>query len=209
MPAELQLQFQDEARQRHAAKLAMWVFLSTEVMFFAALFAAYAMYQSYYPEAFSAGSHHLARWAGTAETADLLTSSLFVALALHAVKIGRRGAASMWLALAALAGIAFLVLHGHEYLEDFREGALPGRLYHLDAIAQPGAPIFFGVYFFMTGLHSIHVLVGVGVLLTMLRGTARGRYGPAYSAPVENAGLYWHFVDLVWVFLYPMFYLVR
>lgn len=209
MSADVEIQFQDAERQHHAAKLSMWIFLSTEVMFFAALFAAYAMYHSYYPAAFKACSHHMERWTATFETADLLTSSLFMALAIHAVKAAKPRLAAGLLCLTFLGGAVFLVLHGHEYYKDYIDGGLPGRFYHLKEIQDGGAPIFYTVYFFMTGLHSFHVAVGMGLIAWMAVGAWRRRYTPAWYTPVENVGLYWHFVDMVWVFLYPMFYLVH
>lgn len=209
MSADVEVQFQDAERQHHAAKLGMWVFLSTEVMFFAALFAAYAMYHVYYPATFRACSHHMERWTATFETADLLTSSLFMALAIHEVKKGRRWLSSMLLILTFLGGAVFLVLHGHEYYRDYIEGALPGRFYHLKEIQGPGGSMFFTVYFFMTGLHSLHVFLGMSLIGYLIFKNRRGAYSADYYTPVENVGLYWHFVDMVWVFLYPMFYLIH
>ena len=207
--AEVEIQFQNAAREHYAGKLAVWVFLATEVMFFAALFAAYAMYHVYYGEAFRQCSHHMERWVATFETADLLTSSLFMALAIHAVKTSKRGLGLALLALTFLGGAVFLVLHGHEYYQDYLEGGLPGRFYHLKEIKEAGAPTFFTVYFFTTGLHSLHVIAGMSLITWVAIGTLRGRYSAAYYTPVEGVGLYWHFVDMVWVFLYPMFYLVH
>lgn len=209
MSAEVEIQFQDAERQHHAAKLAMWVFLSTEVMFFAALFTAYTAYHIYYPATFKACSHHMERWVATFETGDLLTSSMFMALAISSIKHGRRWLASMLLSLTFIGGAVFLVLHGHEYYSDYIEGSLPGRFYHLKEIHDAGAPIFYTVYFFMTGLHSFHVFVGMCLIGYVTFKNHRGRYSAEYYTPVENVGLYWHFVDMVWVFLYPMFYLLH
>jgi len=196
-------------RQRHAASLAVWVFLSTEVMFFAGLIAAYVVYRYDYPAAFSACSHHLERWVATFETADLLTSSLFMALAIHFIQKNARRLSVLCLALAFLGGAAFLVLHGHEYATDAMEGALPGRFYRLAELPAVGAPMFFALYFFITGLHAIHVAVGMGLIGYLVVQLLRGRYSPAYFNPMEGVGLYWHFVDMVWVFLYPLFYLIH
>jgi cytochrome c oxidase subunit III len=204
-----EFQFQDAERQHHAAKLAVWLFLSTEVMFFSALFAAYTMLHYYYPQAFSECSHHMERWVATFETADLLTSSLFMALAIHATKINLRGLASLFLFITFLGGAAFLILHGHEYWKDASEGALPGRFYHLEEIKAPGAGMFYAIYFFMTGLHSIHVFAGMCLIGYVFIQTRRGQYSSNYYNPVEGVGLYWHFVDMVWVFLYPLFYLLK
>ncbi|MBS2026313.1 MAG: cytochrome c oxidase subunit 3 [Deltaproteobacteria bacterium] len=205
-PAELQ--FENLERQRYAATLGVWVFLGTEVMFFAALITAYTAYRIYFPEAFSQCSHHMERWVATFETASLLTSSLFMVLAVHATKLGRRPAAALFLLLTVLGGLAFLVMHGHEYWTDWREGGLPGRYYHLEEIRAAGAPMFYASYFFTTGLHSLHVLVGIGLICSMIKRTIQGTLTPEKHNLLEGVGLYWHFVDMVWVFLYPLFYLV-
>jgi cytochrome c oxidase subunit 3 len=159
---------------------------------------------------FAQGSHHLTQWLGTLETADLLTASMLAALALHAIRHGHRARSTALLGLTALLGAGFLVMHGTEYAEHVHKGALPGRYFHMEEEqGVPGISMFFTCYWFLTVLHSFHVLCGVGVLLWMAWLTGRGRFGPAYHTPVELVALYWHFVDVVWVFLYPMFYLVK
>ena len=206
--APSEIQFENPERQRYAATLGVWVFLSTEVMFFAALLAAYAAYRAYFPLAFSQCSHHMERLLATFETAALLTSSLFMVLAIRATQLRHRPAAAMFLMLTALGGLAFLVMHAHEYWTDWHEGALPGRYYHLDEIPSAGAPMFYASYFFTTGLHSLHVIVGIGLIGAMIKRTIQGSLTPEKHMLLEGVGLYWHFVDLVWVFLYPLFYLV-
>ena len=205
-PAEIQ--FENPERQRYAATLGVWVFLSTEVMFFAGLIAAYTAYRTYFPTAFHLCSHHMERWVATFETAALLTSSLFMVLAIRATQLGRRAPAALFLFLTVLGGLAFLIMHGHEYWIDWREGALPGRYYHLDEIKASGAPMFYASYFFTTGLHSLHVIVGIVFLCLMIKRTIQGKFTPEKHNFLEGVGLYWHFVDMVWVFLYPLFYLV-
>ena len=211
------------ARGRHAAPydsleqqtetghLGMWLFLATEILFFGGLFTAYTVYRFNYPEAFTAASRTLSVLFGTLDTAILLTSSLSMALAVHAARAGRRGALIGFLLGAAALGTAFLCLHGYEYFHDLREGHLPGRGFRFEG--NGGAPangvqLFFVLYFVMTGLHSLHVIVGVGLLLLMAFYAWRGQFSAEYHSPVEVTGLYWHFVDLVWVFLFPLLYLI-
>src|SRR5262249_52887534 len=160
---------------------------------------------TYFPVAFEQGSHHLKTLLGTIETVDLLTSSLTMVIAIHFARAERRGLSGLFLGPTMGLGLALLALHSYECPSDYVQGALPGRYYHSEHVLVPGASIFYTCYFFLTGLHSIHVIAGVGVLGWMLRSTVLGRYSSAYHTPVEMAGLYWHLVDLIWVFLFPMF----
>jgi cytochrome c oxidase subunit 3 len=193
--------------QAHAARLGMWIFLGTEVLLFGGLFVGYALYRTLYSPAFAACSHHLDRRLGTVDTLILLTSSFTMAMALHLARAGRtRSAAAALVATMAL-GLAFLGVHGHEYLTDIAHGALPGRLYHA-GITLPGAGLFYTLYYFMTGLHSLHVVIGLGILGWLTRRTLRGDFSSGWDTPLELGGLYWHLIDLVWIFLYPLLYLI-
>ena len=213
MPAELQpareMQFDDMAQQTEAAHLGIWLFLATEVLFFGGLFAAYTVYRYVYPHAFAAGSHELSLFAGSIDTTILLTSSFFMALAVHAARAGSRWLLGFLLFLAAALGAGFLVMHGYEYHQDYSENHLPGKWFHFEGHAPDNkVQLFFLLYFLMTGLHTLHVLIGVCILAVLGSLAWLGRFSKDYYNPVEVGGLYWHFVDLVWVFLFPLLYLV-
>lgn len=200
--------FGSEAAREQAAQVGMWVFLATEVLLFAALFVAYTVYRYDYPETFRLAREHMKVGIGTVNTYLLVTSSVFVAFAVWAVRRERTGLCTLLLLLAAVLGLAFLALKGVEYAEHVREGALPGRWYRLEEFPRPGAPLYFTLYFAMTGLHALHVTVGVGTLLTLALQTAWGKYGGRYHTPIELGGMYWHLVDIIWLFVWPLLYLV-
>ncbi len=200
--------FQSAATQARAARLGMWIFLATEVLLFTGLFIGYATYRHLFGAEFAAASGHLSRWLGTVDTLVLITSSLTMALAIHEAEHDRRLRAALALGATMLLGLIFLGIHGYEYARDVGEGALPGSHYHLEELPLPGANMFFSLYWMMTGLHSIHVLIGVSVLAVLGWRTLRGAYGAAYTTPLECGGLYWHLVDLIWIFLYPLLYLI-
>ena len=193
--------------QAHAARLGMWLFLGTEVLLFGALFVGYAMYRTLYSPAFVACSHHLDRRLGTVDTLVLITSSFTMAMALHLARGGRSRLATAALGVTMALGLAFLGIHGHEYAVDIAKGALPGHLYHA-GVALPGAGLFYTLYYFMTGLHSLHVIIGLGLLGWLARRTARGDFSAGWDTPLELGGLYWHLIDLIWIFLYPLLYLI-
>ena len=196
-----------DARQRDVANhLGMWAFLATEILFFGGLFLAYFIYRSTYPAAFAAGSRTLNFWRGTFNTAVLLGSSLSMALGDAYIKQGRRRALQVCLATTAVLGAVFLAVKASEYHEMYAKHLLPGRGF--EAGAAPGLQLFVLLYFTMTGLHAFHMLVGLGLMAWLLRQNRRGRFTPARHAPIEMFGLYWHFVDCVWVFLYPLLYLI-
>jgi len=209
-PPHLRFQFSDSARQFHAAKFGMWLFLGQEVMFFSALLCAYAYYRNQFPVAWSMASHRINTTFGLLETIDLLFSSFTVALAIHFVRLGRRGITTLLLFVTLCCGLIFLCMHSYEYYTEWHEGLLPGRFFHPEAewhLPMESA-MFFSCYFFTTVLHSIHVIIGVGVLGVIMIFNIRGKYSPAYYTHVEVGGLYWHLVDLIWIFLFPLYYLV-
>jgi cytochrome c oxidase subunit 3 len=212
MAAERRLahHFSTDAVQAHAARLGMWLFLGTEVLLFGGLFAGYAMYRTLYRAAFAACSHRLDRRLGTVDTLILITSSFTMAMALHLVREGRARRASAAMGGTIALGLAFLAVHGHEYARDIAAGALPGRLYRAaeGGVALPGAGLFYTLYYFMTGLHSLHVALGLMLLGWLTRRTVRGDFSAGWDTPLELGGLYWHLIDLVWIFLYPLLYLV-
>lgn len=210
-------QFEDMGQQRATATLGMWTFLATEVMFFGGLFTGYCVYRFTDPAAFALASRHLSVPLGSINTFVLLSSSLTVALAVHAGQTGNRKGQVRWLVLTMLLGLAFLGIKAKEYSLEFEEHLVPGWNFSAAALHPPeGAPgrmiahaqMFFVFYFFMTGLHALHMIIGIGVFLAITVMAQRGRFTPEYHTPLELSGLYWHFVDIVWVFLYPLLYLI-
>ena len=195
-------------KQDYAVRLGMWLFLGTEVLLFAGLFLGYTVYRHFYHEAFHEASRHLQLWAGTTNTAVLITSSLTVALAYNAIKQGKTKLCAILLAVTILCALAFLAIKGIEYHTKFQEGALPGKWYHYAEVTAPGANLYYTVYFLTTGLHAFHVIVGMSILIWILSRVLRGHFSPTYYVPVELGGLYWHLVDLVWIFLFPLLYLI-
>jgi cytochrome c oxidase subunit 3 len=205
-------------QQREAGTLGMWVFLITEIMFFGGLFFAYTLYRSKFPDAFVAASNHLDPLLGGINTGVLIVSSLTMALAVYYAQTGvRRMQVILIIATMAL-GATFLVIKAVEYHEKYVETLIPGRLipgrpFHWTAhlpvgVTEGQVEMFFYIYFAMTGLHALHMVVGLGIMAWLLYTAWRGRYSPEYHAPVEIGGLYWHFVDIVWIFLFPLLYLL-
>lgn len=205
---DLHPHFADLEQQRESATLGMWVFLITEIMFFGGLFAAYLVYRTAHFQAWVTGSEHMEFWIGTINTVILLCSSLFVALAVRAVQLAFNKLCAAYLGIASLMGVLFLGLKGVEYYKHFAEGSVPGSFWHLQVADPNTVQMFFYLYFVMTGLHALHVTIGIVLLLVIAWYAARGRYSPKYHNPVEVSGLYWHFVDIVWIFLYPLLYLI-
>ncbi|MDY7232103.1 cytochrome c oxidase subunit 3 family protein [Hyalangium rubrum] len=195
--------------QNHAARLGMWLFLSTEVLLFAGLFACYACYRFLFPEAFAEASRSLDLVMGTVNTVVLITSSLTAALAVHYAKEGKNNLVALMFTLTLVMAAAFLVIKGFEYSHKIHDGALPGKYYHYAKIQTAGAPIFYTVYFMATGLHAFHVTIGMGVLLWLtIRAVRQKNFGPNNYVAVELGSMYWHLVDLVWIFLFPLLYLI-
>jgi cytochrome c oxidase subunit III len=194
--------------QTHANRLGMWMFLGTEVLLFAGLFTAYAVYRFSYPETFRLASRELDVVAGTANTLLLITSSFTVALAHHTASQGKHRPTAWLLTASILMGLGFLGVKGIEYAHKFHTGALPGKYYALETLQAPGAGMFFTVYFLTTGLHALHVIIGLGVLTFVCVRAFRGFYSADAYTGVELGGLYWHLVDLVWIYLYPLLYLI-
>ena len=209
LPAR-EMQFEDLDQQTEAAHLGMWLFLSTEILFFGGLFGAYTVYRISYPAAFAAASKDLLWWAGAGDTAILLVSSFVMALAVHSAKTGGRKMLAVLLLAAAGFGALFLCLHGFEYYQDFVGHHVPGRGFRYEGGEAPAnqVQLFFLLYFVMTGLHSLHVTIGVLILAVLAVQAWRGKFSSEYHNPVEVGGLYWHFVDIVWVFLFPLLYLI-
>jgi cytochrome c oxidase subunit 3 len=195
-------------KQDYAVRLGMWLFLGTEVLLFAGLFLGYSVYRHFYHEAFHEASRHLDLWAGVTNTVVLITSSLSVALGYYAIKLGRTKLCAGMLIFTILCAFVFLAIKAYEYHHKFQEGALPGKWYHFAEVTAPGANLYYTVYFLATGLHAFHVIVGMSILIWVLSRVLRGHFSPSYYVPVELGGLYWHLVDLVWIFLFPLLYLI-
>jgi cytochrome c oxidase subunit III len=200
--------FDSLAQQSEATTLGMWVFLVTEVLFFGGLFATYMIYRSWYPDAFAAASHELDVTLGTINTVVLITSSLTMALAVHAAQLGQRKALMLFLIATMILGGAFLGIKSVEYYHKFVEHHVPGPTFQFEAEHFRHAQIFFSLYFVMTGLHAVHMIIGIGIMLVMLYWSWNGTISEEYSSPIEISGLYWHFVDIVWIFLFPLLYLI-
>lgn len=200
--------FQDAEQQFEASTLGMWAFLITEVMFFGGLFAGYAIYRASYPEAFVEGSHHLDITLGALNTAILICSSLTMAMAVYYAQQGKRQALITFLVLTLVLGTAFLGIKAVEYSHKYHEHLIPGPSFNAAGATSPHVQMFFSFYFGMTGLHALHMIIGAGILLVLLKQSWQGRFTSAYSTPIEIFGLYWHFVDIVWIFLFPLLYLI-
>ena len=201
-------QFDDTQQQRSASDLGIWVFLASEVLFFGALFAAYAFTRFRYPEAFAAASRLTDVALGSVNTGVLLTSSLTMALGVRAAKLGARRALIGWLAATAALGLVFLAIKGGEYYLDYMQHLVPGLNFQYAGPDSRQVELFFYLYFFTTGVHALHLVVGIGIVATVAAMAWRGAFSPGYFTPVEVGGLYWHLVDIVWIFLYPLLYLV-
>ncbi len=201
-------QFTDMEQQRSTATLGMWAFLLTEIMFFGGLFGGYTVYRLKFPLAFAQGSHHLDIFWGGLNTAVLITSSLTMALAVNAAELGKRKRIGIFLILTMLLGLVFLGVKVIEYSHKFHEHLIPGLPFDYHGSRETALKIFFSFYFAMTGMHAFHMIAGVSILLFLIPLAWAGRFTVEYNAPVEIFGLYWHFVDIVWIFLFPLLYLV-
>jgi cytochrome c oxidase subunit 3 len=208
----LRVQFDTEAQQRNASALGMWIFLITEIMFFGGMFAVYTVYRSWYPDVFAIASSSLNEIIGALNTGVLLLSSFTMVMAVRAGHLGQQKAIVLFLILTLLFGGVFLGVKAYEWNQKFEEHHIPGQAaFHLDGVLpedQGHAQLFFSIYFAMTGLHALHMVIGVGILLTLIVLARKGRFSASYYTPVDVAGLYWHFVDIIWIFLFPLLYLI-
>jgi cytochrome c oxidase subunit III len=200
--------FDNIETQNHAVRLGMWLFLGTEVLLFAGLFLGYTVYRWLYHDAFKAAAATLSVPLGGINTVVLISSSFTVALGYHAIKHNQVKKCAGYLAFTIFCAGIFLVIKYFEYAHKFHVGQLPGKWYHFSEITLPGANLYFAVYFLATGLHALHVVVGATILAFLLRRVLKGKYGSEYYVPVELGALYWHLVDLIWIFLFPLLYLI-
>jgi cytochrome c oxidase subunit 3 len=201
-------QFDDLDQQSEAVTLGMWVFLVTEVLFFGGLFTGYAVYRTNYPQAFAEASRLLDVRLGAINTAVLICSSLTMALAVHAAQFGKRAKLVVYLLGTVLLGTVFLGIKAVEYSHKFHEHLVPGRDFTFKEPHAQQAQLFFSFYFAMTGMHALHMIIGIGILTVLIFLSWRGRFSPEYYSPIDVTGLYWHFVDIVWIFLFPLLYLI-
>lgn len=202
-------QFDDYEQQKEASTIGMWLFLATEILFFGGLFLGYTVYRGMYPVAYGEASRHLDIVLGTINTAVLLCSSLTMAMAIHEVQVGNRRLVILFLIITMILGATFLGIKFYEYYQKYVEHLIPGAGFVWEGRDSTHASLFFIFYFVMTGMHAVHMIIGLGVMTVMVVLSARGKFNSIYYSPLELSGLYWHFVDIVWVFLFPLLYLVE
>ncbi len=209
---ELFGQFETMDQQRESAALGMWVFLVTEVLFFGGMFMTYTLNRSTYPDVFGEASRSINLTLGAVNTVVLIGSSLTMAMSVWAAQVGKKQLVTIFLILTLILGTVFLGIKGVEYHEKFVEHHVPGLNFNFEPGASVStnahAQLFFSLYFAMTGLHALHMIIGAGLLLWLIKESMLGRFTVEYNTPVELVGLYWHFVDIVWIFLFPLLYLI-
>jgi cytochrome c oxidase subunit 3 len=210
----LQHHFDNMEQQKEASFLGMWVFLITEIMFFGGLFTAYLVYRYLYYPAFAAGSTSLDLTLGAFNTVVLIASSLTMAMAVWCSQVGKQKWLIIFLVLTLFLGCVFLGVKVIEYKDKYDHQHIPGQNFHFvdqathQPVDQGHSQLFFSLYFAMTGMHALHMIVGAGLLIALIIMAMRGMFSPEWHTPVENIGLYWHFVDIVWIFLFPLLYLI-
>jgi len=226
----LQHHFENMEQQREAGTLGMWVFLVTEIMFFGGMFLAYTLYRSTYPASFASASNHLDITLGAFNTGVLILSSFTMAMAVYSTQVGQRRPQILCLVLTLLLGLTFLGVKAVEYYDKYEDHLIPGRLipgnpfkpevqeegqpkdphklHLLPGATVPQVEMFYWIYFAMTGMHALHMVIGAGLITFLIIFSLKGRFDPEYHSPVEVIGLYWHFVDIVWIFLFPLLYLL-
>ena len=209
-PGLLEKQFESLQTQHEARKLGMWIFLATEVMFFGGVLTAYTLYREMYLPGFVQGSHFLEVTWGAVNTGVLILSSLTMALAVRSAQVGARKLVTLgFLGITMLLGAAFLAIKFiFEWRHDYVEHLVPGIDFTYAGPHPAHVQLFFCFYFFLTGLHALHLIIGIGILAVLCLMAWRGRFSPQYYSSLEVAGLYWHFVDIVWIFLFPLLYLI-
>jgi len=206
---ELLHHFETPEQQKESATLGMWTFLATEIMFFGGMFTAYTVYRGMYYDAFASTSRYMNIVLGTVNTAVLICSSLTMALAVRAGQLNQRKAVIWFLIATMVLGVAFLGIKGVEYHEKWVEHLVPGfNWQYEDARYSHHAEILIFLYFMMTGMHALHMVIGEGLLLTLVIMALRKDFTGNWYTPIDMIGLYWHFVDIVWIFLFPLLYLI-
>ncbi|MEO1022683.1 MAG: cytochrome c oxidase subunit 3 family protein [Bacteroidota bacterium] len=208
-PAYLQHHFVDSDQQFDAAKMGMWVFLVNEILFFGGLFCAYIVFRAWYPELFTEAATKLNTVWGAVNTVVLIGSSLTVAMAIRSAQKNQTKGLRINLLITIVLACVFMVIKAFEYEHKFHEGIFPGAYYTYEGIEHEMAPVFFSVYYMLTGVHALHVLVGIGLMVWIYIRAGRNEFSSEYYTPVEITGLYWHLVDLIWIFLFPLLYLIE
>ena len=203
----LREQYRTPPQQRETATLGMWIFIATEVLLFGVLFTTFSVYRTYYPQAFILGSADMNIVLGAINTAVLICSSFTMALAVHSAELGSRKLLTVFLVCTMVLGAVFLAIKFTEYYLHYLDHRVPGPGFQFPGTDATKAEMFFVLYFIMTGLHALHMFVGEGVLFAMILRNHAGSFTAEYHTPVELAGLYWHFVDIIWVFLFALFYI--
>ncbi len=217
--------FETEEQQREAGSFGMWLFLLTEIMFFGGMFFAYLLYRNWYYPAFAVASNQLNVPEGAINTAILITSGFCMALGVWAAEVRKKKFLVLMLVLTTVFGVAFLGVKVDEYHEKYEHHHIPGASFSIAEFVNPAAyhiderplspdmaqhtQLFFFLYFAMTGMHALHMIIGIGILGWLIWRANRGEFSTGYVAPIENFGLYWHFVDIVWLFLFPLLYLIN
>src|SRR5699024_10459817 len=200
--------FIDREQQLSASKTGMWVFLATEVLMFGGLFAAYIIFRLWYRELFTMASKHLDTLWGTLNTIVLLGSRLTGAMAINSAQLHTKRNIAINRGITIALAIVFMVIKYFEWTHKFHLGIFPGQYYVFEGIAHPKASVFFSLYFLMTGLHGIHITIGIGLMTWLFIRSLKGHFNEEYYNPIEVCGLYWHLVDIIWIFLFPLFYLI-
>lgn len=221
-PSFMRHHFENIGQQREAASFGMWVFLLTEIMFFGGLFCAYLIFRNWYHPAFVAGSNMLNITLGTTNTAVLIGSSFTMAMAVYSAEMRRQGQLILFLVLTILLGFVFLGIKGVEWTTEYQEQHVPGINFSIQEFVHPTNPkaiplapdmaqktqLYFFLYFTMTGMHALHMIIGIGILFFLVARASKGAFTTGHVMPIENFGLYWHFVDIIWIFLFPLLYLI-
>ncbi|HVJ08983.1 MAG TPA: cytochrome c oxidase subunit 3 family protein [Acidisarcina sp.] len=221
-PAYLRHHFETVEQQREASSLGMWLFLLTEIMFFGGLFTAYLIYRNWYYPAFVAGSHQLSIVLGTTNTVVLITSSFTMAMGVWSAEMKNKRGLVLALAATFVLGLVFLGIKADEYHEKWEKHHIPGANFSIEEFVHPSSPkekvlapdmaektqMYFSLYFIMTGMHALHMIIGIAILSVLLVRAIGGAYTSGHMTTIENFGLYWHFVDIVWIFLFPLLYLI-
>jgi cytochrome c oxidase subunit 3 len=201
--------FESVEHEFEAGKLGMWLFLATEVMLFGVLFAGYGLFNYLYPEMYREAHHHLNKVMGAVNTVVLLLSSLTMALAIAFIQRNQTGKSKAMLAITLLCACVFLFIKYLEYSAKFHDGIFPGKFFMAqEEFKSANVALFYSFYFVMTGIHGLHVLIGMGAIIWVFIRMQKGHFNSRKFAPVEFVGLYWHIVDLIWIFLFPLLYLV-
>ena len=209
IPRMVSHHFSNADQEFDSCKLGMWLFILTEFMLFGGLFVAYAVFRTWYPETFESGAEKLDWQMGAVNTVILITSSVTMAMAIRACQVNQKGKALALLIVTVLCGMGFLVVKYFEYHHKFELGILPGDYFSYMGAHMSNEHLYFSIYFLTTATHVLHVILGLLAILWVAFRTAKGEFYEAYYTPVEMVGLYWHLVDLIWIFLFPLLYLTK